>query len=271
MAWVPATITGTGVRTKSWTLGAITNNGITYSNGYSYALASTSNSFLNIESWLSGLESSSMRLWCTPYFNGTRENSYIIQSQLNVKISGDQKLGPFPHWTVSTQTSGKRYAFVSEPVSDWYVGGLVAQSLEPWHPPGVHTSATMHAAVDFFYSIGALVNIYSHTLATGEGDAGALMPDYLTYCANTNLHPRFWPANAVSLYQWWLQRSNVVINVSYATNGNQSVATFAICGSTQTNTTVELLIPATTSFCNLQVFTNGAPRAPMLIASMASW
>src|SRR5256885_1562250 len=84
--------------------------------------------------------------------------------------------------------------------------GLVAQSLEPWHPPGVQTAATMHAGVDFYYNLGALINFYSHTLSTGLGDAGSLVPDYISYCANTNVHPRTWPANAVLVYQWWLQR-----------------------------------------------------------------
>jgi len=75
----------------------------------------------------------------------------------NVKIAGDQKLTPFPHWMFSTRTPDKRYAMLSEPVSDWFVSGLVAQSLEPWHPPGVYTSQDLHNAVDFYYNLGALL------------------------------------------------------------------------------------------------------------------
>ena len=228
-----------------------------YTNGTYYAFVSVSNSFANIESWLSGIESPAMRLWVAPNFNGTRENSYSNQAALGVKIAGDQKLTPFPHWTLSTQTSSLRYPTLSEPVSDWYVGGLVAQSLEPWHPPGVHTQASMQTAVDFYYNLGFLVNIYSHTLSDGNGDAGPLTYDYLTYCANTNLHPRIWSANAIGVYNWWLARSNAQISVSFSTNGNQSVASFSVSHATDPNTTVELYIPATTSFCSLQVFTNG--------------
>ncbi|HXD01618.1 MAG TPA: hypothetical protein VN048_19940, partial [Verrucomicrobiae bacterium] len=228
-----------------------------YANGTLYAYTSLSNSFANIESWFSGIESSSMRLWVAPNFNGTRENSYSNQAAMGVKIAGDQKISPFPHWTLSTQTSGLRYATLSEPVSEWYVGGLVAQSLEPWHPPGVHTSATVHAAVDYYYNQGFLINIYSHTLSDGLGDAGPLTFDYLTYCANTNLHPRIWSANAIGIYNWWLARSNAQISVSFSTNGNQSVAAFTVSHATDPNTAVDLYIPATTSFCGLQVFTNG--------------
>ena len=131
-----------------------------------YASASISNSFQDVEGWLSGI-TNGLRAWVGCYFNATREESYQIQAQLNVNIAGDDKLTPFPHWTLSTQTADKRYSFLSEPVSDWFVGGLVAQSMEPWHPPGVHTTQTVSNAVDFYYGLGALINIYSHCLSTG--------------------------------------------------------------------------------------------------------
>jgi len=83
-----------------------------------------------------------VRVWNACYFNATREDSRDIQAQLNIQITGDEKLGPFPHWTLSTATSGKRYGFLTEPVTDWFVGGLVAQSMEPWHPPGIHAFQT---------------------------------------------------------------------------------------------------------------------------------
>ncbi len=237
-----------------------------YASGKAYASASISNSFKDVEGWLSGTgNGSGLRTWVACYFNATREDSYDIQSQLGVKITGDQKLSPFPHWTLSTQTAGKRYPCLSEPVSDWFVGGLVAQSMERWHPPGEHTSQTMHDAVDFYYNLGALINIYSHTLSTGDpndappysGNAYLLVPDYITYSLNTNLHPRVWSANAVGVYQWWLQRSNAQINVTYTTNGSQWTLTTTIKGASHTNTAVEVLLPGT-SLSDIQVLTNGA-------------
>ena len=162
-----------------------------YASGKAYATASLSNSMVNIESWLAGTGNGhGLRAWVAPYFNATRENSYDLQAQLNVKITGDQKISPYPHWTLSTLTPNKRYSHLSEPVSDWFVGGLVAQSLEPWHSPGIQTTNTMRQGIDFYYNLGALVNFYSHTLSTGLGDAGGLVPAYVVYCANTNLHPR---------------------------------------------------------------------------------
>ncbi len=227
-----------------------------YPNGEAYAQASLSNAFLDVETWLTGI-TNGIRAWVGCYFNSTREDSYSVQAQLGVKIAGDQKLTPFPHWTLSTRTPGLRYSFLTEPVSDWFIGGQVAQSVEPWHPPAVHNTRTLHDAVDFYYNLGALINIYSHTLSTGLGDGGQLAVEYLNYGLNTNLHPRIWPsANAVNVYQWWLARSNAQITATYSTNGNQSIATFAVSGSTDTNSSVEVVIPGSGSAYNVQVFTN---------------
>jgi hypothetical protein len=227
-----------------------------YLSGKVYALTSISNSFQDVEGWLSGL-TNGLRIWASCYFNATREDSYDIEAQLGVNVTGEQKITPFPHWTLSTRTWGKHYAFLSEPTSDWFVDGLVAQSLEPWHPPGVHTSQTLHSAVDFYYNLGGLINFYSHTLSTGLGDAGPLALDYITYSLNTNLHPRLWSANAASVYQWWLQRSNAHISASCTNDGSQSVTTLVIAGATDTNTAVELLVPGCGTALGLQVFTNG--------------
>jgi hypothetical protein len=227
-----------------------------YANGKAYASASLSTSFKDIESWLSGI-TNGVRSWVACYFNATREDSIDLQSALNVKIVGDDKIGPFPFWTLSTETPGKRYAMLTQPVSDWFVDGLVAQSLEPWHPPGVHTSQTLHAAIDFYYGLGGLINFYSHTMSTGLGDAGALQLDYITYGLNPTVHPRIWSSNGLGIYQWWLQRSNAQITASFRTNGYQSTVTLAISGARDPNTAVEILLPAANASCNFQVLTNG--------------
>lgn len=232
-----------------------------YVDGKSYAQASLEASFQDIERWLPFPMSSGVRLWCAPRFNATRDDSYDLQAQVGVRITGDQKLTPFPHWTLSTRTPGKRYPLLSQPVSDWFVGGAIAQSLEPWRPPNIHSSATMRAGVDFYYGLGGLINFYSHTLANGQGDAGQLMPEFLAYCANTNIHPRMWSANALGVYDWWVQRSTAQFTVSSATNGNQVVTTIAISGASDPRTTIELLVPATGAITTPQILLNGVVAA----------
>ncbi|HWX18269.1 MAG TPA: Ig-like domain-containing protein [Candidatus Binatia bacterium] len=218
-----------------------------FPDGKTYALTSVSNSFVDIEGWFPGLMTNGMRVWVAPYFDATREASLDIQAQLGVKTTGEQKLSPFPHWTISTATSGKRYPMVTLPVSDWFVGSTVSQAMETGH-----TITTERALVDFYYSLGALINLYGHHLTTND-----LHGDYVAYSMNTNLHPRLWPANAISLYNWWLQRSNAQMTVSsYATNLNQSVTTFSLTGAANTNTAIEFLFPSG-ALSGLQVFTNG--------------
>src|SRR5207244_957038 len=137
------------------------------------------------------------------------------------------------------QTSGKRYPFLTLPVSDWFVGSRIGQSME------FHTAGTVHELVDFYYGLGALINLYSHSSSDGSaGQAGGVASEYVKYTMNTNLHPRLWSANAASVYAWWLQRSNAQVSASYTTNGNQSVITLSITGAQDTNTAVEILAPS---------------------------
>ena len=228
--------------------------------GYYDASNSLATSFAQIEGWL-GNWASSNRLWVAPYFNATREGSCEIEERLSIKITGDQKLTPFPAFTPSTQTDGKRYAFLSEPVSDWFVSGYVAQSLDPWHD-GVHTPETMQAGVDFYYTNGFLINFYSHGLSTGNRPypetAGYLIPAYLQYGMNAQLHPRLWAANACDIYQWWRNRSTVQVSTSYGTtNGTHSLATIAVNRAQDINTAIEVLASGSESVAVSLLRTNG--------------
>src|SRR5262249_20610940 len=130
-----------------------------FPDGRTYALASLSNSFADIEGWLGPL-TNSVRNWVAPYFNATREASYQIEQQLNVKVTGDDKLTPFPSWTLSTQTPDMTYPLLQIPVSDWYtLNFLIAQSMEV-----NHTGGTIHELVDYYYNLGALINLYTHNI-----------------------------------------------------------------------------------------------------------
>ncbi|MGD0263017.1 MAG: Ig-like domain-containing protein, partial [Verrucomicrobiota bacterium] len=235
--------------------------------GKNYASNSLAIAFGQVESWVTN-QVASPRVWCPPYFNATREDSYEIEEGLSVKITGDQKLTPFPSFTLSTRTDGKRYAFLSEPVSDWFTAyegydyELVAQSMDPWHPPGVHTANTLHAGANFYYTNGFLLNFYAHGLTTGlrayPFTAGYLIPDYVQYCMNTQSFPRLWSTNARGVYAWWVKRSTAQITASYGTtNGTHSLATVTISGAQDTNTAVEILASGFGSAVVSRLLTNG--------------
>ena len=121
---------------------------------------------------------------------------------------------------------------------------------------------TLHQAIDYYYGLGALINLYSHTLATGEGyqglgtGAGYLMPEYINYSLNTNLHPRVWSANAQMIYNWWSQRATAKVTATYTNTGTYLIATAQISGATSPNTAIELKFMATNDLTGASVFPN---------------
>ena len=151
-----------------------------YASGKAYASTSISTSFLDIEGWLTGLDNGRAgcgaarncpRTWVAPFFNGTREDSNDMIEQLGTITTGEQKISPFPHWTLAYNTRGKRFAQLTLPVSEWYIGTNVAQSNDD------HTVSSIDAAIDFYYNLGALINIYGHQ----PSDINAVASEYITY------------------------------------------------------------------------------------------
>ena len=230
--------------------------------GGTYAYNSLSNAFTEIEGWLGPL-TNGLRSSAVPYYNATRDGSYQLEEQLGVKITGEQKLGPFPSWVLSTslQTPGKRYPFITLPTSDWYLsqwyyeGWHVADSIDAGHVDG-----SIQDLVDFYYGMGALINLDCHTLVTDAGSAGWLPRGYLTYSLLSGLHPRLWSANSASIYSWWMQRGNAQVTASCSTNGTQPSITLTIAGATDPGTAVEALLPGP-AFYGVSVRTNGVAAA----------
>ena len=219
-----------------------------YANGQAYALTSLSNSFADIHGW--DLDNTNgVRLWVAPYFNATREGSLQIQDQLGVQISGDDKLGPFPHYTISTQTPDQLHSVLEIPVSDWFLGNGIAQAMED----GYGTN-DIHALVDYYYRLGGLINLYSHSSSDGSGAAQGVASEYVNYSLGK---PRIWSANSIGIYNWWTNRAMAQVAPAFATNGNQLQATLSVSGAGNPNTAVEFFMPSA-GFYGLQVRTNGA-------------
>ncbi len=220
-----------------------------YANGAAYAKSSIAASLADVDSWMSGLNVNT-RTWVSPWFTATREQSLQIVQQLGIQTSGEQKISPFPHWTLSTQTPQTRHNFVNIPASDWFIGSDVAQSME-----GHAGASTIDPLVDYYYSIGALINLYSHSLSTDP-----LPSIYLQYTA---AKPAIWPTNASSIYTWWTNRSPVQVVPAYTIQGNRFVITAAVSGAVDPQTAVELAIPNwTIASTGMQVKVNGAFADP---------
>ena len=234
-----------------------------YSSGSAYASASLTQSFTDISSWMSGYEPN-LKTWVAPYFNATREGSSQVLKELGAATAGEQKLGPFPHWTLSTQTDGLRYSFLTLPLSDWILpagacgaeyciacdqSNCVSQSID------YYDTTNVDAVIDYYYSIGALINIYMHELSSDSIPA-----EYIQHSASK---AAIWPVNAATLLGWWTNRSPVQITPSYAVAGTQVTLTATVSGATDSGTAVEFVIPnwAATSG-SLQVLLDGTPASP---------
>ena len=226
-----------------------------YANGRTYATASLLTSFQDLEGWLAGLDNGRSgcgtagncpRTWVSPYFNSTREASNEILDELGAITVGEQKISPFPHWTLSTQTSGKRFNSLTLPVSDWFVDTDIAQSQE------AHTVASLHAAIDFYYNLGALINVYGHE----PSDSNPITREYVTYGM---AKPNLWTTNSVGIRDWWTSRSGVMVTPSYTQVGNAATASATISGATDPQTAIELVIPNwdPTMISRIEVFRNG--------------
>jgi hypothetical protein len=235
-----------------------TNVPLPYPDGFSYALASVSNSLADIEGWMTGV-TNGPRVSSAPYFNATRERSCEIEEQLNVRAVSDVKLSAFPSWVHSTAlaTEGRSYSFVSLPVNDWFIsaynyqGYHIAQSLE-----SVPSDSDIGSIVNFYYGLGALINLNSHTLITDSWPAGGLAQIYTGYALNPALHPRLWSVNSAGLYSWWLQRSNAQVTATSTSVGDNATLTLHVSGASDPQTAVELVIPGG-AYSGLQVRTNG--------------
>jgi hypothetical protein len=230
-----------------------------YTNGYEYAKDSIRVSFEDIEGWLQdtdngrtgcGAAGNCPRTWVSPAFNSGRERSLKILTELGSTVMGEQKISPFPHWTLSNDPTidGHRYPTLAVPVSDWYVGSNVAQSIESGHTP-----ETIRALVDFYYQKGYLLNLYGHS-----GTEGGLMKAYALYAAQK---PRIWSINSVGLYDWWLKRDEWTVTPAFSRSGDTAIASAIVSGTLDPQAAIEMSLPywdnVTTS--NLEISLNGKP------------
>ena len=214
-----------------------------YADGRAYAKDSLKWSFEDIEGWLKGLDNGRVgcgatgncpRIWAAPFSGSTREASYQLMDELGVATMAEQKISPFPHYTLSTQVAGKRYPHVTLPTSDWFINGDVAQSMESGH-----NDDTVRTAIDFYYGLGALINIYSHS-----NSADGVPHTYIRHAATK---PRLWKTNAVGVYDWWQRRAPVIVIPHVATAGVTSTASATISGATDPDTAIEVVVPGMAS------------------------
>ena len=120
-----------------------------------------------------------------------------------------------------------------------------------------HTVSSIRSAVDFYHDLGGLINFYGHE----PSNNGGMQQEYVTYSASK---PNIWKTNAVGIYDWWLARSSASVTPTYREKGSTSIASAAITGATDPDTSVEIMIPnwnGGTCSSVEQVLVNGSPTS----------
>ena len=99
------------------------------------------------------------RTFVSPYHNAGREGSRQILGDLGAQVVGEQKVGPFPIRDFSYLTPDTHFPMVGLGVGNWYVGSTLHENLDSY----IGTTAEMQEAVDWYYDLGGLVNLYGHS------------------------------------------------------------------------------------------------------------
>ena len=203
------------------------------------------------------------RTFVSPTFDAGRDASQSVLDDLKVVATGEQKVGPYPHWAMAEQSdsalySGSLSAFglgnvefshVSIPVNEWIdtngtgtkfpERGMEDTQLKD----SVNGFATLKEDADYYYEHGFLVNILNHQLAT-TGDGDTTYTHYMgTTSGVTDVHPNIWRTNAVGLYDWWTKRHGVTIAPTQSATSTRGTTTLTISGSSDANTAIDVTVP----------------------------
>ena len=221
-----------------------------YPGGTAYAEQSLRTSFQDIETWMSsspysgatslprldngrsgcGAAVTCPRTFVSPFHNAGREGSRQILQGLGAQVVGEQKVAPFPIRPFSYLAPRTYFPMVGVGVGNWYVAGEIQETVDTYLGTSLATSPNMKAAVDWYYNLGGLVNLYGHTDVA----------PYVEYLASK---PNLWKTNAVGVRDWFVKREPVKVTPSFTRSGSTWAATATVTGSTDSQTAVELVIP----------------------------
>ncbi|MGE5555962.1 MAG: hypothetical protein ACM3UY_06855, partial [Methanocella sp.] len=210
--------------------------------GISYASDSINKSLSELQTWLGQRPT----IFASPAGRGCLDESMQILESLGIKTTGDLNIGPFPYMAFSLTTKGKTYDILQVPTGEWInSSGAVLQTLEE------HSSESLRNAVDFYYDIGALVGLYSHS----SSQTGIPL-EYIQYAKSK---PNMWAATPMTLREWWLTRQQITVNPQYQRNPDgSSTLTLALNGTSSPDTAVEIQTP---QLGNVEVLLNGVPSS----------
>jgi len=172
--------------------------------------------------------------WVAPKYRSIKDDSFQILVNNGVKSAGEQNFGPFPHFSLSMTTPKKYYDLLQLPTSEWVPNS--ATSSDARSRMELISAANIINAVDFYYDLGALINIYGHPYTMN-----APLSD--TYIKRAKEKQDVWFTNATEMYSWWTARDPVQIDPTYSTDGDFKEVNAFVSGAVDASTAVDLIIP----------------------------
>jgi len=185
-----------------------------------------------LQSWMGERTSD----WVSPNYQSIKDDSFQALVDNGIKAAGEQNFGPFPHFTLSMTTPEKHYDLLQLPTSEW-VPNSATSSEDRVRMERISASSIVDA-VDFYYDLGALINIYGHPYSSNV----SLLD---TYIKRAKSKQNVWFTNAIDVYNWWKQRDLVQVNptYSYDADNNLGEVNVSVAGVTDPNIALDFAIP----------------------------
>jgi peptidoglycan/xylan/chitin deacetylase (PgdA/CDA1 family) len=200
---------------------------------YEEAFADLNDSLVVLGEW----SGSRPKTFVAPFVSALLDSSMQSIASNNVTASGEQSVGPFPHYALSMVDEKKHYPFVEMPITMWIndSGRLLDAN------DGLWTDADIRNATDFVYDIGGLLNIYDHQGASWLGNSGNT--SVLYYLDYATAKPWLWKTTSEDLAGWWDTRSNVQVSHSYEVSGDNRTLEISVNASLSLQTALDITLP----------------------------
>jgi hypothetical protein len=148
-------------------------------------------------------------IFTAPSYRAVKRSSMLAIRDAGFLTTGEQGVGPFPHFAFDPETKGA------------YIGSVLQLPTSEWPPYDDMERMTVARdsigkAAALAYEMGGLVNVYDH-VGGDQYDGGCtartkLASTYLGYALNL---PGIWPTNSLDIRRWWLQRDAHAFSVSF--------------------------------------------------------
>jgi FG-GAP-like repeat len=162
-------------------------------------------------------------IYVAPAYFALQKTSLEAIWSAGFKTTGEQGVGPFPHFAFDPEIpDGRIGALLELPTSEWPGYDNVERMIVAGPASTYQDIPILKKAASLSYQMGGLINVYDHAAGDpyGYSQAGINNCDYsrkviaenlLHYVSETLDNPsqrRIWYTNSIDIRNWWLQRNS---------------------------------------------------------------